>query len=152
MLFLFTLKSTWKSSSTANTRCRTKRTVWLPSSTTTPYFPLTPPTTVHGKPLQQHTENAGFHKDGYCRTGPSDKRHLTIVATLTHSFLQCEYGDDDYKGLKAGQKTCISAYDFRQAVKEMGPDTAPKVDLNATHDKALDVIGLDELKKYASKK
>ncbi|KAF7188081.1 hypothetical protein HII31_10555 [Pseudocercospora fuligena] len=104
-----------------------------------------------GGPLAFFDKGVGFSKDGYCRTGPDDKRHLSIAATLTHGFLQSEYGDDDYKGLKAGQKTCISAYDFAQAMKEMGPDKAPKVYLHATHDKALDVIKIDDLKKFAAK-
>ncbi len=40
---------------------------------------------------------------------------------MSHALHQSEYGDDDYKGISAGQKTCISAHDFREAIREMGP-------------------------------
>ena len=53
----------------------------------------------------------------------------------------------------AGQKTCISAYDFKRAIREnkIGPDLAPKVYLSATDEKALDVLTIEELKRYATK-
>lgn len=70
---------------------------------------------------------------------------------MTHAFHQCEYGDDDYKGIAAGDKTCISAYDFKRAISEMGPDQGPKVYLSMTDQKALEVVTMDQLKMYATK-
>lgn len=106
---------------------------------------------VNGGPLSFFNKGVGFAKDGYCRTVEGDKRHLSIAVIMTHAFHQCEFGDDDYKGISAGQKTCISAYDFKEAIKEMGPDTGPKVYLSATHEKALDVVSLAQLKNFATK-
>jgi uncharacterized protein len=107
--------------------------------------------TVKGGLLSFFNDGVGFAKDGYCRTAAGDKRHLSIAAIMTHAFHQSEYGDDDYKGISAGDKTCISAYDFKNAIKEMGPDLGPHVYLSATHDKALDVVSLEELKRFAIK-
>lgn len=70
--------------------------------------------------------------------------------TLTHGFLQSEYGNDPpYKGHSAGKQMCISVSDFKNAINELGPDTAPRVHLEATHDKALEHVGLETLKRYA---
>ena len=70
---------------------------------------------------------------------------------MSHAFHQSEFGDDDYKGISAGAKTCISAHDFKACIKEMGPDLGPKIYMSATHEKALDVVSLGELKRYATK-
>jgi uncharacterized protein (DUF2237 family) len=133
--------------------------------------------TVLGEELTFHAKGEGFHKDGYCRSSSKDdngpRGNFSVAATLTHSFLQCEYGDDPPctldrrvdsprdaaclldvvndldKGHRAGQKMCISAHDFRQAIREMGPDTGPKIDLKATHERALEVVSMGDLKKYA---
>ncbi|KAK4560419.1 hypothetical protein LTR86_005615 [Recurvomyces mirabilis] len=108
-------------------------------------------TNVRGEKLNFFKDGVGFFKDGYCRTGPGDKRHLSVAAIMTHAFHQSEYGDDDYKGISAGQKTCMSAYDFKNCIKEMGPDLGPKVYLSATDKKALDVVSMSDLKRYATK-
>jgi len=82
---------------------------------------LTTCSSVRGEKLSFFKDGLGFFKDGYCRTGPEDKRHLSVAAIMTHAFHQSEYGDDDYKGISAGQKTCMSAHDFKACIKEMGP-------------------------------
>lgn len=56
------------------------------------------------------------------------------------------------KGHSAGQMMCISAHDFLSAVREMGPDAGPKVHLQATHERALEVVKLSDLKRYAAPK
>ncbi|KAK5700069.1 hypothetical protein LTR97_006204 [Elasticomyces elasticus] len=104
---------------------------------------------VNGGKLSFFQDGIGFFKDGYCRTGQDDKRHLSVAAIMTHAFHQSEYGDDDYKGISAGQRTCMSAHDFKEAIKEMGPDLGPKVYLEATDRKALDVVSMSDLKRYA---
>ncbi|PPJ57444.1 hypothetical protein CBER1_04418 [Cercospora berteroae] len=111
---------------------------------------------VLGQPLSWFARGEGYHKDGYCHHSASEDKqprgNYSIAATLTHSFLQSEYGDDKpYKGHSAGQKMCLSAHDFKSAVREMGPDTGPKVDLSATDERALEVVSLDLLKNYAAK-
>jgi uncharacterized protein len=106
--------------------------------------------TVHGEKLNFFSQGVGFFKDGYCRTGPDDKRHLSVAAIMTHAFHQCEFGDGPkYKGIAAGDKTCISAHDFKDAIREMGPAMGPKVYLSATDKKALDIVPLEDLQKFA---
>jgi len=108
---------------------------------------------VTGGPLTLCSPNEGFHKDGYCRSSArSDPRNFSVAATLTHSFLQSEYGNDPpYNGHRAGQKMCISALHFQQAIKEMGPDLGPKVHLEATGERALETVKLEELREYSHK-
>ena len=76
---------------------------------------------MNGGKLGFFQDGVGFFKDGYCRTGKDDKRHLSVAAVMTHAFHQSEFGDADYKGISAGQRTCISAHDFKAAIMEMGP-------------------------------
>ncbi|SMQ53651.1 unnamed protein product [Zymoseptoria tritici ST99CH_1A5] len=108
---------------------------------------------VLGGELAFLTKGEGFYKDGYCRSSSKDdngpRGNYSVAATLTHGFLQSEYGDDPpYKGHRASQKMCLSAHDFLEAIREMGPDAGPKVDLQATHERALEVVKLADLKKY----
>lgn len=46
---------------------------------------------------------------------------------------------------------CISAYHFKQAVREMGPDTGPKVHLKETDERALEVVDLATLRRFAAR-
>lgn len=102
---------------------------------------------VTGGRLTLHQKGEGFQKSGYC----SDASY-PVAATLTHSFLQSEYGDDPpYKGHRAGQKMCISALHFKKAIREMGPDTGPEVDLQATSERALEVVSMGDLKCFSGK-
>jgi uncharacterized protein (DUF2237 family) len=100
---------------------------------------------VLGTPLSIHQKGEGAKKSGYCSSAP-----YSIAATLTHAFLQSDYGNDPpYKGHSAGMKMCISAQHFKQAIKEMGPDEGPKVDLKATSETALSVVRMEELRDFA---
>lgn len=68
---------------------------------------------------------------------------LLILAMYLHIALSD-------KGHSAGQKMCISAHDFLSAIREMGPDCGPKVHLHGTHERALEVVKLGDLKKFAA--
>ncbi|KAK5112110.1 hypothetical protein LTR62_004452 [Meristemomyces frigidus] len=109
-------------------------------------------TNVNGDKLAFFKSGAGFYKDGYCRTGPEDSRHLSIAAIMSHAFHQSEFGDNHYQGIKAGDRTCLSAHDFKACIQEMGPDFGPKVFLSATDKKALEIVSLKDLKKYTHPK
>lgn len=122
---------------------------------------LPPPPKVLGTtllPLNQpnsSSQKEGLNKNNLCHTSPSSdptsspRGNFSIAATLTHSFLQSEFGDDPpYKGHRAGQKMCISAHDFLSAMREMGPDTGLKVDLERTSSRALEVVRLEDLKRF----
>jgi uncharacterized protein (DUF2237 family) len=98
----------------------------------------------------------GFYRDGYCRTGVEDAGRHTVCILATDEFLEFSKaaGNDlstprpeyAFPGLKAGDKWCLVAVRWQQALEA---DMAPQVDLEATHESALEFISLDDLKKYA---
>jgi uncharacterized protein (DUF2237 family) len=98
----------------------------------------------------------GFYRDGYCRTGPDDVGRHTVCILATDEFLAFSKsaGNDlstprpeyAFPGLKEGDKWCLVAMRWQQAL-EAG--MAPQVYLQATHESALEVISLADLKKYS---
>ncbi len=98
----------------------------------------------------------GFFRDGCCHTGPADAGSHTVCAVLTEAFLDysAACGNDlktprpefGFPGLAAGDRWCLCAARWKQAL-EAG--CAPRVVLEATHRRALEQVGLDELKAHA---
>ena len=98
----------------------------------------------------------GFYRDGYCRTGADDVGRHTICILATNEFLEFSKaaGNDlstprpefAFPGLKAGDKWCLVAMRWQQA---LDAGMAPQVYLEATHESALEIISLDDLKKYS---
>ncbi|MBN3898664.1 MAG: DUF2237 domain-containing protein [Nostoc sp. NOS(2021)] len=98
----------------------------------------------------------GFYRDGFCRTGGQDFGSHVICAEVTSEFLEFtkSRGNDlstpvpdfNFPGLKPGDRWCLCASRWQEAL-EAG--VAPPVILSATHARALEVVSLDELKKYA---
>ena len=89
----------------------------------------------------------GFFRDGHCNTCTQDQGSHTVCAVMTAEFLayskyvgndlstpRPEYG---FAGLKPGDRWCLCASRFLQAVDE---GCAPLVVVAATHLRALDVI------------
>lgn len=113
---------------------------------------------VLGERLESCSENplTGFTRSGSCETGPSDLGSHTVCAQVTPEFLQYSksQGNDlitpvpefDFPGLKPGDRWCLCAARWREAL-EAG--CAPKVALRATHERALQVVGIEELKLHA---
>jgi uncharacterized protein (DUF2237 family) len=99
----------------------------------------------------------GFYRDGYCHTGPQDVGSHTVCVKVTREFLDfsVQRGNDlvtahpefDFPGLKPGDRWCICVARWREAF-EAG--AAPQVMLTATHEKALGVVTLDQLKRHAA--
>lgn len=98
----------------------------------------------------------GFFRDGCCNTGPMDRGLHTVCALMTAEFLAMskylgndlstprpEYG---FAGLKPGDRWCLCAARFLQAHAE---GCAPKVDLEATHARALEIVPLNILRQHA---
>jgi hypothetical protein len=56
--------------------------------------------------------------------------------------------------LKAGNKWCLCAARWKEALeyakKDPSSDIVPKVHLHATHEKALEVVSYEDLKKFAA--
>ena len=113
---------------------------------------------VLGGPLQSCSVApvTGFFRNGCCDTGPADHGQHTVCAVMTDEFLAMskylgndlstprpEYG---FAGLKAGDRWCLCAGRFLQAHEE---GAAPRVNLAATHQAALQVVPLDILQAYA---
>jgi len=98
----------------------------------------------------------GYYRDGYCNTCADDAGSHTVAAVMTDEFLAySKYVGNDlstprpefgFMGLSAGDKWCLCAGRFLQAADE---GCAPKVDLNATHERALAIVPLETLKKHA---
>lgn len=95
----------------------------------------------------------GFFRDGACNTCPEDQGSHTVCAVMTAEFLAFSkyVGNDlstprpefDFPGLKPGDRWCLCAGRFLQAHDE---GCAPKVRLEATHQRALDIVPLAALK------
>ncbi|HWP91986.1 MAG TPA: DUF2237 domain-containing protein [Thermodesulfobacteriota bacterium] len=98
----------------------------------------------------------GFYRDGCCRTGPQDLGLHVICAEVTEEFLQFSKarGNDlstpnpeyDFPGLKSGDRWCLCALRWKEA---LDAGVAPPVILAATHESALEVVSLEDLKKHA---
>ena len=95
----------------------------------------------------------GFTRTGCCETGPEDLGQHTVCAEVTDEFLQFSklQGNDlmtprpefNFTGLKPGDRWCLCASRWLEALEE---GIAPPVILEATHEKALEIIDLAELK------
>lgn len=98
----------------------------------------------------------GFYRDGCCRTDANDRGSHVICARVTADFLAFSMtrGNDlisprpEYRfaGLKPGDRWCLCALRWKEAL-EAG--VAPPVHLEATHQKALDYVRLEDLKAHA---
>lgn len=98
----------------------------------------------------------GFYRDGCCNTGYEDAGIHVVCAQLTREFLDFMQRQDGDSGapasepgltrLKPGDRWCVSAGRWRAAL-EAG--VAPPVVLAATHEEALAVVSLDELRRHA---
>ena len=100
----------------------------------------------------------GFFRNGACDTCKQDQGSHTVCAVLTAEFLAYSkyVGNDlstprpefNFPGLKPGQSWCLCAGRFMQAHDE---GCAPQVNLNATHQRALDIVPLAVLQEHATR-
>jgi len=98
----------------------------------------------------------GYFRDGFCRTNNLDQGRHVVASIMTDDFLKFSKsrGNDlstpnrlfSFPGLKKGDKWCICALRWKEAFQA---GKAPKVDLEATHEKALDYILIDDLIKMS---
>ncbi|MBU2865378.1 DUF2237 family protein [Pacificibacter marinus] len=98
----------------------------------------------------------GYFRDGACNTCVEDTGSHTVCAVMTDEFLAfSKYVGNDlstphpefgFVGLKAGDAWCLCAGRFLQAHDE---GCAPKVNLAATHMRALNIVPLAVLKLHA---
>ena len=115
---------------------------------------------VFGEPIQLCCTKpmTGYFRDGLCRTISQDTGTHTVCAIMTKDFLEFSSlkGNDlvtpipyyQFPGLKVGDKWCLCVSRWIEAEKE---GKAPKVILEATHEKTLEYTSIDILIKYAFK-
>jgi uncharacterized protein (DUF2237 family) len=100
----------------------------------------------------------GYYRDGYCNTDANDAGVHSVCVVVTNEFLvySKSIGNDlitpmpewNFPGLVPGDRWCLCASRWVEAWKA---GVAPQVVLEATHEKTLDLIPLDELVKFAFK-
>ena len=98
----------------------------------------------------------GFFRDGCCATGPEDIGRHVICAEMTSAFLDYSRSrgndlmtprpDFGFPGLKPGDRWCLCAARWREA---LSAGVAPPVLLGSTHQAALDICDLTDLKRFA---
>ncbi|MCU0951718.1 MAG: DUF2237 domain-containing protein [Burkholderiaceae bacterium] len=99
----------------------------------------------------------GFYRDGYCHTGPQDTGSHTVCAVMTAEFLAFSRtrGNDlstprpeyQFPGLQAGDRWCLCVSRWKEA---LDAGVAPRVQLDACHERALDVVTLAQLQAHAA--
>ncbi|MFZ4538303.1 DUF2237 family protein [Propionivibrio sp.] len=98
----------------------------------------------------------GFFRDGCCNTSEEDVGNHTICVVLTEEFLEFSKarGNDlstprpefDFPGLAAGDRWCLCAARWRESLQA---GKAPRVVLSACNEASLEIVSLDDLKRYA---
>jgi uncharacterized protein (DUF2237 family) len=99
----------------------------------------------------------GFFRDGCCNTSDSDLGSHTVCVEVTDAFLEYSRfrGNDlstpmpehGFPGLQAGDRWCLCAARWLEAYQQ---DMAPRVFLQRTHLKALEIVPLELLRQYAA--
>ena len=99
----------------------------------------------------------GFFRDGHCNTCAEDRGSHTVCAVMTAEFLAySKYVGNDlstprpevrFPGLRPGDRWCLCAARFLQAYQE---GCAPRVNLAATHRRALDIVPRDVLEECSA--
>ncbi|MDT7856068.1 DUF2237 domain-containing protein [Rubrivirga sp. S365] len=120
---------------------------------------VVPTENVLGGPLQTCGRDplTGFYRDGCCETGPDDVGTHVVCAVMTAAFLAftASRGNDlstprpafRFPGLAPGDRWCLCVSRWKEA---LAAGVAPPVVLEATHQKALDVVSLDDLRAHAA--
>lgn len=113
---------------------------------------------VFGEPLATCSTSpmTGWYRNGCCETDEQDRGSHTVCAVVTTEFLafSASRGNDlstprpefGFPGLRPGDRWCLCAARWREAW-EAG--CAPRVQLRATHRRALAVVDLAALKAHA---
>jgi uncharacterized protein (DUF2237 family) len=103
-----------------------------------------------------HQPLTGFFRDGCCHTSDEDLGAHTVCAVMTAEFLAFSKaaGNDlstprpecGFPGLRPGDQWCLCAARWVEAHEE---GKAPRVVLEATHERTLEFVPLAALKAFA---
>jgi hypothetical protein len=98
----------------------------------------------------------GFFRDNMCNTCEQDVGSHTVCVEVSHEFLEFSRskGNDlstpmpeyNFPGIQPGDIWCLCAARWLEAYQS---DKAPRVHLRKTHIKALEVVPIELLKRYA---
>jgi len=98
----------------------------------------------------------GFYRDGCCSTGPEDLGRHTICAVVTTEFLAHQRSIGyalstpvpayRFPGLVPGDRWCVTAVNWLRAHED---GAAAFVVLASTHERTLEIVSLDVLRRYA---
>ena len=98
----------------------------------------------------------GFYRDGACNTCKDDIGSHTVCIETSQEFLEYSKskGNDlstpmpafNFKGLEPGDSWCVCAGRWLEAEKS---GMAPRLHLQSTHIRALEIVPMSLLKKYA---
>ena len=98
----------------------------------------------------------GFFRDGNCNTCEEDYGSHTVCIETSKEFLEFSrfrgndlstpVSESDFKGLKPGDSWCLCAARW---LEDYENNMAPRIHLTRTHIRALDIIPIELLKKYA---
>jgi len=98
----------------------------------------------------------GFYRDGVCNTCKDDLGSHTVCIETSMDFLEYSKskGNDlstpvpafNFKGLSPGDSWCVCAGRWLEAQKN---GMAPRLHLQSTHIRALEIVPIALLKKYA---
>ena len=113
---------------------------------------------VLGQPLHECGTDplTGFYRDGCCSTDEQDLGLHTICGVMTADFLAHQRGIGNdlstpmpayrFPGLGPGDRWCVTALNWLRAHQD---GRACPVVLASTHERTLDAVPLDVLKRYA---
>lgn len=98
----------------------------------------------------------GFYRDGCCTSDEHDLGNHSVCVRVTAEFLELSrsQGNDlstprpefRFRGLRPGDRWCVCAARWLEAYEAGAP---PRVVLESTHERALEVITLGALKRHA---
>ena len=123
-----------------------------------PKTKIPPARNVLGTELKECSQKprTGFFRDGCCNTNNDDLGAHTVCAVMTAEFLMFskEAGNDlstprpefGFPGLKPGDRWCLCASRWVEAEAE---GKAPRVVLEATHERTLEFAPLAALRRHA---
>lgn len=115
---------------------------------------------IFGEPLKCCCTKplTGFYRDGFCRTNDEDSGKHVVCAIVTAAFLEFSKskGNDlttprpeyNFAGLQLGDKWCLCVLRWKEA---FDAGCAPKVALEATDERALKYVTINDLIIHAEK-
>lgn len=113
---------------------------------------------IFGEPLIPCSTDpmTGYFRDGCCKTDNTDQGVHTVCIVATEKFLAFskQAGNDlstplpqwNFPGVKPGNHWCLCAVRFLEAHQN---GAAPKVVLEATNERTLDIVSMDILLEHA---